>query len=147
MHDSRTMHGRPPVATPDAVRDRWAQHARSLAFGGASWPNRPGAHNLVRAPSRPTAAYVSEGRWVADCPWCAGGVSVWLAMTDACCYDCGRVLPVTFPSADDVLVAELLLSARAERKQNWRPDQGETVADLQAENARCMTRRERRQPR
>jgi hypothetical protein len=79
-------------------------------------------------------AYVNHGRWVADCP-CGGGIACGPDSPDAVCYDCRTERNISFPSASRIATATELLSARPLKHQNWRPDQGESVTELRAENA------------
>lgn len=81
---------------------------------------------------RPMRAYVNHGRWIIDCP-CMNGVIVSREWGSACCFACGAVyVTLAFPAESDAIEAALL--ARPYRhQQNWFP--GETVADLQRENA------------
>ena len=82
-----------------------------------------------------TVAYVNHGRWVADCPECNAGIAVWPDHPLTACGECGAVLTLEVPDADTRAAAEIVLSKRSvESVRNWRPD-GETVEDLQAENA------------
>ena len=63
-------------------------------------------------------AYVSEGRWCADCPECNAGISVapdW----KACCFGCGAtfaqaVFPDEWEAIEDSLIGLPI------RDQNWR---------------------------
>lgn len=109
----------------------WAVHeAQRVALGG--FANRPGATALE--PSGETVhAYVSDSRWVADCPACNGGIACWSAMPDGCCYDCGRVYQVAFPPSRDLGAAVAVLEKRPENARHWRPWE-QDVADLKAEN-------------
>lgn len=81
-------------------------------------------------------AYVSAGRWVADCPTpgCNGGIACWPDNARACCLDCGYIFKVKFPNRDVIDRAQKTLLMRPEEFQNWRPDQGETPKVLEAEN-------------
>lgn len=84
---------------------------------------------------RSLAAYVNHGRWVADCPECAGGIACSPDNPEACCLDCGHTYAVSFPKPKDVARAEAALAGRgARRNQNWHPD-AESVKRLEAETA------------
>ncbi len=84
---------------------------------------------------RKLKAYVNHGRWVADCA-CGGGVACGPDSPDAVCYDCRSVWLITFPTVDRITNATALLAQRtAARQRHWRPDQGETITDLRAQNA------------
>lgn len=128
------MHGSGVRPDAESVRTEWEGWAlRCAARGG--FANRVGEHQIVDGGAQ-AAAYVSDGRWVTNCPACNGGIGVWVGMSDGCCYDCGRVWQIVFPSASEIGRAETVLSKRPDSgTQNWRPDLGETIADLKAENA------------
>lgn len=83
------------------------------------------------------AAYVSEGRWVADCPAkCGGALLVTPSDPWYLCVDCGAGWTrVVFPGARIAIEALLMkrsLIAGVPKSRNWLV--GETVADLVAEN-------------
>lgn len=74
-------------------------------------------------------AYVSQGRWVADCASCEGAemVTEGRAMI---CGSCGAVRGVSWPSSGPAI--ETILARRPNPKnQNWR---GETIRVLEEEN-------------
>lgn len=80
----------------------------------------------------PLAARVNHGRWIADCPNCAGGALTHPEWRLACCGECGCVMThVVFPPDLDQIAA-LLLRRATRPLQNWAPP--ETVADLAREN-------------
>jgi len=87
------------------------------------------------ADDRRVLAYVSENRWLADCPSCGAGISCWDQNPEACCLGCGRVFVVDWPA--DKAEAERLLEERAPSARHWLPL--EPVANLEAENARYMS--------
>lgn len=128
------MHGSKRLETAEEVRAEWAGWASRLA-GHGGFANRDGDDVALEVTGEQTAAYVSDGRWVANCPACNGGIAVWVGMPDGCCYDCGRVWLIVFPAAKDVARAEVVLDKRPGGNRHWRPDKGETVDDLKAENA------------
>jgi len=121
------MQGAAPHETPEQVRAFWELFAESQRKVG-----RP--FKLTRSRKR-LAAYVSDGRWVADCPECRGGVGLWRENEEACCLDCGHVYSsIDWPDASEVDEAERVLAARPTTELHWRPDSGETVDDLKVEN-------------
>ena len=86
--------------------------------------------------SEAVAAYVNEGRWIAECPDCRGAQ---LAARDDrrfLCNECGNVSidgkwrPVIWP--EDVEAIEAALEPRDKGNAHWLP--GETAAHLRAEN-------------
>lgn len=121
LRDSRTMHGT-EVGTPDEIRSLWSQWCWSRFQRGP----------LPSADTVP--AFVSDGRWVATCPTCNGGIATWISMSDGCCYDCGTVYAIAFPPLEAAAQAEVLLEARPQQNQNWDPVK-EPIEILKAENA------------
>src|SRR5690242_1060929 len=88
--------------------------------------------------STPCYAEVNHGRWIVNCPFCAGAE---LADPDdrrffcLSCYNAsvdGKWLTVSWPAERKEIEAELLERPKAENV-NWSP--GETVASLRAEAA------------
>ena len=87
-------------------------------------------------------AYVNHGRWVAECPDCAGAQLVSETERRFWCLNCGNAAVnfawrhVRMPQKRTAIEAELVIrpAARSERAitRNWLP--GETVEDLQREN-------------
>jgi uncharacterized Zn finger protein len=92
------------------------------------------------------AAYLNQGRWVADCPvpYCAGAERVWPELRHLSdgreygiyrdkmhCAECGTVSDVVFPDEREQI--DRVVSARkVPSTRNWNP--GETLSDLDAEN-------------
>lgn len=83
-------------------------------------------------------AYVNEGRWVVDCPTCAGAQLACLSDPRFMCNECGnaevggRFRPVVLPVARTREALARILEPRPTANQHWRP--GETLADLRREN-------------
>ena len=81
-------------------------------------------------------ARVNHGRWIADCPFCAGAEFVNKSLPVFMCQSCwneavkGKWLPVEFPAEHVQIDRELLL--RNTENQNWQ--KGETVERLVIEN-------------
>lgn len=93
----------------------------------------------------PVAGYVNEGRWVASCLECNGGMACWPEMSETQCLDCGARYTVEFPAPEELEQAAAVLRERPMRNRNWFPSrvtvggveqQRESVKDLKAENAR-----------
>lgn len=76
-------------------------------------------------------AYISHGRWVADC-FCGGGIVASPELVEAACTDCATVFPIRFPEARPE-IEQALLARPEEKNRNWRP--GESIDQIQAENA------------
>ena len=76
-------------------------------------------------------AFVSAGRWVADCE-CGAGIGcpdpAW--GTHGVCRDCRARYALVWP--DELAEIEAALEARPLRNQNWKP--GESVGALLREN-------------
>ncbi len=119
------MQGPTPLDTPEQVREFWKGYAAKMRETG-----RP--YTLTRS-RRKLHAYVSDGRWVADCE-CGDGVALWRENPDACCLGCGTVYSnIEWP--DEIEEAERVLSARRSAgDRGWRPHEGETLDDLKIEN-------------
>lgn len=81
-------------------------------------------------------AYINHGRWVVECPVCGGG-ELALEKLEVCGIPtCGTQFEVVYPEAPERVAAERVLMAREDPDtRNWRPDRGEQVLDLKAENA------------
>lgn len=83
-----------------------------------------------------TPAYVSEGRWVIDCPDCGSAQMANRTDHRFMCSDCaniavgGKWRPVVWPG--DTEAIESVLEQRPVPNQNWAP--GETVEQLAVEN-------------
>lgn len=115
-----------------------------------AWPRHPRAprHSLVGlpksvptsiAPSPTVFARVNHGRWIADCPFCAGAELVDPIDPRFFCMSCdndskgGRWLRVTFPV--NLQEIEAILESRpSDTFKNWDPRVGETAAGLRREN-------------
>lgn len=88
-------------------------------------------------------AYVNHGRWIAECPDCAGAQIVSEKERRFWCLNCGNATVnfawrhVRMPQKRTAIETKLVLrpAARSDRAvtRNWLP--GETVEDLQRENA------------
>lgn len=113
-----TAYGR-VFSTPEEVRALWEEVAAESPW---ELEEQPATEKI--------AAYVSDGRWVADCPRCYAGMFAWPENDRAACLGCGAVWRVKFPSARQREEAEELLDALERPAQNWFPNQGERVATL-----------------
>lgn len=134
--DARIMFGLGLGADADDVRARWQAWADDKGFDPTLRGGEPGdrVHDLLTADDS-AQAFVAQGRWVAICPTCGGGIATWAGMADACCLDCGTIRPVDHPDDETIDAAGGLLATRELSYQNFRPDRGESIVDLQAENA------------
>lgn len=97
-------------------------------------PPAPGVDLTVRATAR-----VCTGRWIADCPWCAGAEFVNFTDPLFFCCGCRNATVDNHPIRVEVPVEKLrgqvaaYLTARPNpANMNWKPD--ETVKDLRDEN-------------
>lgn len=109
---------------------------------GAEWvhhaPNVISMANLGAsvAPQASVQVSVNHGRWVVDCPDCAGAQLACRTDRRFMCNECGNVVigglwrTVDWP--DDSTGIEKALSPRPPANQNW--VSSETVEDLLAEN-------------
>lgn len=114
------------------------------ASRGAEWvhhaPNVISMANLGAsvAPSASVAVSVNHGRWVVDCPDCAGAQLACKTDHRFMCNECGNVVvgglwrTVDWPDDAAGLQIEAALKVRPIANQNWIPS--ESVEDLLAEN-------------
>jgi hypothetical protein len=131
--DQRHMSGAFPLDTAEEVENfwRWAGEQRPFRRGSivtSALYDASGDETLE--------AFVDGGRWVALCATegCGGGVAAWPDHPRGCCLDCGVVYRVKFPPKRDRDRAAAALAARPWSRRAWRPDRGETVASLRAQN-------------
>jgi hypothetical protein len=135
IKDQREMEARNPNASRGAVRAAWGTISESvLRQHGGVFPNSGRAEPVQG--SNTAKAYVSDNRWVADCPedGCNAGLSACPANPTAFCFDCGTEVPVVFPPkmAEGIAVLEL----RPPQNRHWLLVEGEweDVDDLKAQN-------------
>jgi len=100
------------------------------------WTRQRG-FKVVWEPNGAVAARVNHGRWLADCPFCAGAELVDPDEPVFFCLTCGMgdnhhaVMEVKFPRHR--VKIEVLLSDRPRAKnRNWEP--GETLKKMREEN-------------
>jgi Zn ribbon nucleic-acid-binding protein len=122
IHDQRDVLG--PLTVPHQEA-HWAQFLFDRRFG-----------RVPVKDARVLTAYVSDNRWVANCPECNGGIAAWDENPHGCCLDCGHVYVVKFPK--DYKIAEALLLQRPPEHRHWMAHLGEPVANLAAENDEKM---------
>jgi hypothetical protein len=134
IRDQRRMLLGNPAATPRDVEQEWLRYTLSAAFRG--FPNRDYAYTWVEDPATELVAYVSDERWVADCPHCNGGIALWPGTTHGgACYDCGTVFrQVDYPDEETIVAVEEVFDVRPKYARHWLRNRGETLAHLQAEN-------------
>jgi hypothetical protein len=121
IRDSRHLYGAFQHASTEEVEGAWRVYAADR-----------GRDLTDRTTDTPLDAYVSDSRWVADCP-CRGGIACWPAHEKGCCYDCLSVYRIAFPA--DAAAAVAVLELRPDpATRNWFPDR-EDVASLKVENA------------
>lgn len=128
-------------STVEEVERGWDEWVAQHGFGIR---RRDGDYSTdLRTSRKRLVAYVSGGRWIADCPNCNGGVPVWNENPRGVCLDCGTIYRIDHPAADElVLVADLLGARPDPLTRNWNRHQGETLDDLAAENATLVRARD-----
>lgn len=133
IRDQREMIGYARHQTVEDVEAAWEAWAAEHGFGVR---RRRGDYSTEFRTSRKVVkAYVSGGKWVADCPGCNGGIAVWPDNPRGACLDCGTIYRVDHPSAADAERAIELLSVRPDPvTRSWHRHQGETADDLAREN-------------
>ena len=125
--DQRAMVGRRHHETVGDVEAAWAAYARKAAQEKpVGWDGR---HRLLDTGDT-VPAYVSDNRWVADCPACQGGIACWSQNPRGACLDCGRIYQIAFP--EDRQEIEAVLVQRPTQNRHWFV--GDPVDMLIAEN-------------
>lgn len=108
-----------------------------------TWANQNGlrlrwrngdTHTDLRTSRKLVRAYVSGGKWIADCPNCNGGMAVWSENPRCCCLDCGTIYRVDHATDKERQAAERLLAPRFEADRNWHRHRGEKLENLDEEN-------------
>jgi hypothetical protein len=121
------------LQTVDDVEQAWQRWADREGLG---WRIRRGDHSTDLHSSRKTVqAYISGGKWIADCPNCNGGIACWRDNPRGCCLDCGTIYRVDHPSeTEEKRATEILLARANPEARHWHRHRGETLDDLEAEN-------------
>lgn len=88
----------------------------------------------LRTSDQELVAYINDGRWVADCRTCNGGIAAGPDFDEGCCLGCGTVYPLKHPSPEEIQAAEEILAVRPPLARHWRPSI-ESVDVLAQENA------------
>ena len=128
IHDQRSMLAGTHPRSVTEVRESWKRWGWANGFS-----ERDGATTLLDATGLPPlVGYVNQGRWVADCASCRGGVAGWPEHELGACLSCGRVWRITYP--ENTPAIEALLGPRPLRNRNFDPRKGETVESLEEEN-------------
>lgn len=142
IRDQREMVGadvrHETVADVAAAWEDWAERY------GLSYRQRRGDNTRDLRPSpKIVVAYISGGKWIADCPRCNGGIAAWSDNPKGCCLDCGTIYRVKFPPKAET---ERAISVLAERPdpltRSWHVQRQETVDDLAAENEQYLVEEE-----
>lgn len=116
MHDQRHIFGR-DFAGPDEF-DAYARNVLATR-------RRPPIK--VTDDDRTLTAYVNRGRWVADCPYCGGGLGCWPENPHSICLTCGHRYAIEFPPANEIARVEADFATRDMANQNWNIHQGESA--------------------
>lgn len=133
IRDQREMVGEIRHETVADVEDAWRQWGETHGF---IYRQRKGDNTRdLRTSTKAVLAYISGGKWVADCPTCNGGIACWCDNPRGACLDCGTIYPVSFPSKSDTTAAIDLLSVRPDpMTRSWLVQKGETIKELADEN-------------
>lgn len=133
---------------PDTPDDKIITHEDIFRLPYGEFVRYSASRKFMQAPAQDgvtdgeIVAYVNHGRWIAECPDCAGAQLVSELERRFWCLNCGNAAVnfawrhVRMPQKRTAIEAELVIrpAARSERAitRNWLP--GETVEDLQREN-------------
>lgn len=129
------MTGMALLSTVQDVRDAWVAFGLEHGWVDAETGLRTPGSALIDATSSTLEAFVSDSRWLADCP-CGGGIASWPEHPHGACLDCGHVYTIRFPAPAELAAAVEVLERRPDpRTRYYDPRAGETVLDLKAENA------------
>lgn len=135
-HQLRDRIGTPEIAHRVTSPEHYVDWARTAHVGLG------GKASDVRESGLTLDAYVSDGRWVVQCP-CGNGPSAHPEWKIAVCVECGAIHRVGMPR--DHRAAEAVLLARAHpHERHWFPtdetarrhglERRETVSSLRREN-------------
>lgn len=139
LRDQRAVfYGREEGIDPGAIEAAWEEHRLALAARGHHhFPERMGEGETLQwlAAGDELVAQVGTGRWVAACPYCAGGIALWQENPKAACLDCGRVFSsIKWPSKRQMADGVLALEARPDRLTRFWNPQLQKAKDLRLEN-------------
>lgn len=118
--DQRQMSGLVELTTVEEIREFWGRQAERSGFE-------------LRHDDRPVKAYVSDGRWVARCLNCPGGIAAGPRFEEGACLSCGTIFPLEHPDDDTVAAVEAVFKVRPPERRHWEP-WVQTVDDLREEN-------------
>ena len=130
LRDQRSMMGARQLRSVSEVRAVWEHWGKVEGFDRGGKRVKPA--ELVDT-GMTLDAFVSSGRWVADCPVCGGGVAGWPEHDQGACLGCGSLFAVAYPDATQIEQAERALASRSEQNRHWLP-LTETAGDLMVEN-------------
>lgn len=136
LRDQRVTYFANTDVTVEQVSLAWEAHRTKLLQSGyRAFPERMGEKETLDWLDVPDEliAHVGTGRWIAVCPYCNGGISVWNENPQAVCLDCGRRYSnIKWP--EDLERGVEALTARPDRLLRfWNPEV-ETAEDLEKEN-------------
>jgi hypothetical protein len=133
---------------PDTPDDKIITHEDIFRLPYGEFVRYSASRKSMQAPAQDgvtdgeIVAYVNHGRWIAECPDCAGAQLVSELERRFWCLNCGNAAVnfawrhVRMPQKRTAIEAELVIrpAAKGDRAitRNWLP--GETVKDLQREN-------------
>jgi hypothetical protein len=135
IKDQRVMEARNPRAKVPEVKAAWAEISESMKRQhGGEFPNS-GRTEPVQG-GNTARAYVSDNRWVADCPedGCNAGIAAWPGNSTGFCFECGTETSLEFPP--DMAAGVAVLELRPPENRHWLLIDGEweAVDDLKAQN-------------
>jgi hypothetical protein len=80
---------------------------------------RTGAVTAVIDRDQHASAYISDNRWVADCPVCDAGIGVGHQRRTWPCWECGTVVTVDWPRPAEEKAIVAVLRERVPRLRTW----------------------------
>lgn len=141
IRDQRSMVGDRIHLTVDDVEAGWLEW---IGQHGLPIRRRAGDYSTdLRESRKKIVAYVSGGKWIADCPTCNGGVACWSENPRGACLDCGTIYRIDHPSPEERNLVETLLTARPRvEDRSWLRHRGEKPDNLRRENELLAQTRE-----
>lgn len=129
--DQRQLSGPFELTDVYAIRRAWEEAAAARPF-----PMRMANGDRdrgLRHSHRTARAYVNEGRWVADCMECNGGIAAGPEFPEGCCLSCGTIFYLQHPPAGELENLDSVMAVRPPHFRHFKPWL-ETVDDLAREN-------------
>jgi hypothetical protein len=135
IRDARQMVGPRTHTTAEEIEAGWREWAQENGIIMRRRADPTDVSIELRESDETLVPYVSANAWRAACPACGDSAACAPFFERGCCLGCGTIYRISWPvGPDEVLAAAALLAKRPAPMRWWRPDRGETVETLEAEN-------------